>query len=365
MPKMRTTPVVHHLKAVSRPRRLRCRSFSTTQTQRASADPKAIAENFLSKFAKGQTFVRKQVLDGNQLRLFSLTLDRPHVWSEPSPRTLDQEEPKEGTPLPAGYHLAYFTPAQVPGVLGQDGTDASFNPEAPFTRRMWAGGSVHWPGADPSQSMKHYLRVGDETTEVTKVLSCEAKTIKKTGESMLVVGVEKEFRDSKDNLCVLDKRNWVFREALDLSKPAKIPVKPAELSQSQLDEQAQDMIVRPFNRDVVQLFRMSALTFNAHRIHYDLPWATNVEGHRNVVVHGPLNQISMLDLWRDHMVEQGKSEDGVVYPKELFYRATSPVYAGEPYRILMPANASSSSEAEIQVISNDGTVCLKATMHNF
>lgn len=330
-----------------------------------SPDPKQITENFLAKFAKGQTFVRKQVLDGNQLRLFSLTLDRPYIWSESSEGSLEQQEPKAGTPLPAGYHLAYFTPAQLPGILGQDGTDASFNPEAPFTRRMWAGGSVHWPGADPSSSTKHYLKVGDEATEVTKVLSCEPKTIKKTGESMLVVGVEKEFRDSKDNLCVVDKRNWVFRVALDPSKTAKIPKKADELSQSAIEEQSQGMVVRSFNRDQVQLFRMSALTFNAHRIHYDLPWARDVEGHRNVVVHGPLNQISSLDLWRDVMVKNGKSDGGVIYPKDLIYRATSPVYAGEPYRILIPADVASKDEAEIQVVSNDGTVCMKATVHNY
>lgn len=352
-------------KAVSHPGQS-TRLFSSTTTRQSSPDPKAIAESFLSKFASGQEFVRKQFLDANQLRLFSLTLDRPHLWTGSTSRSLEQEEPVRGTPLPAGYHLAYFTPAQLPGILGQDGTDASFNPEAPFTRRMWAGGSVHWPGADPEQSSQHSLKVGEEATEVTKVLSCEAKTIKKTGESMLVVGVEKEFRDAKDNLCIVDKRNWVFRAALDPSKQAKLPVKPAELSQGDVEKQAQGMVVREFNRDVVQLFRMSALTFNAHRIHYDLPWATNVEGHRNVVVHGPLNMISILDLWRDEMVKQGKADqDGVIFPKELAYRATSPVYAGEAYRILLPSDVTSKSEADVQVVSNDGTVCMKGTMHGW
>lgn len=357
---MRNRAISQHLKTVLCQYKSQRSSFSTCQQLREAADPKAIAENFLSKFASGQTFVRKQLLDANQIRLFSLTLDRPQLWAGSSSESLEDAEPKQGTPLPAGYHLAYFTPAQLPGILGRDGTDASFNPEQPFTRRMWAGGSVHWPGAQ----LKHYLTVGDTATEVTKVLSCEAKTIKKTGESMLVVGVEKEFRDSKDNLCVLDKRNWVFRKALDPSKPAKIPEKPAELSQTQLDEQAKGMVVREFNRDTVQLFRMSALTFNAHRIHYDLPWARDVEGHRNAVVHGPLNQISLLDFWRDEMVRQGAVQEGPVYPKELFYRATSPVYAGEGYRILLPQSLPSMSEAEAQVVSNDGTVCMKATVHN-
>lgn len=342
------------------------RTFHTSPRCQADADPKAIAEAFLSKFANGQTFARKQLLDANQLRLFSLTLDRPQLWpnSDLSSKSLDEREPLEGTPLPPGYHLAYFTPAQLPGVLGIDGTDASFNPEAPFTRRMWAGGNVVWPGADPNQTTKHFLKVGDYATEVTKVLSCEAKTIKKTGESMLVVGVEKEFRDGKDNLCVVDKRNWVFRGALDPSKPAKIPKKLAELSQAELEENGKGKIVKQFNRDVVVLFRFSALTFNAHKIHYDKPWAQNAEGHRDVVVHGPMNLVSMLDFWRDAR-SNGATEsakDSLVYPKQIDYRATSPVYAGEGYRIMMNDDSINKPEAEISVVSDDGTTCMKGTV---
>ena len=341
------------------------RCFSSTTRQQKS-DPQSIADAFLSKFASGQTFVRKQIVDANQLRLFSLTLDRPHLWSSANllSKPLEEAEPKEGTPVPPAYHWIYFTPAQLPGILGVDGTDVSFNPEAPFTRRMWAGGSVQWPGADPNASSQSYLRVGDTATEVTKLLSCEPKIIKKTGENMLVVGVEKQFLDSKDSLCVLDRRNWVFREALDPSKGSSIPKKPAEKSGSELAELDKGKIVREYNREVVQLLRMSALTFNAHRIHYDKPWATHVEGHRDVVVHGPLNLIAMTDLWRDESVNHGKgtARDGIVFPQKIDYRATSPVYAGEPYRVHMNADAVGKKEADVQVVSNDGTICMKGTV---
>lgn len=310
--------------------------------------------------------MRQQYLDVNQLRLFSLTLDRPHLWPSSAllSKSLEQVEPLPGTPVPPAYHLIYFTPAQLPGILGLDGTDASFNPEAPFTRRMWAGGSCHWPGADPSSNKQALLRVGDVVTEVTRVLSCEPKVIQKTGESMLVVGVEKEFRNSKDELCVLDRRNWVFRAALDPSNPASVVPKPPELSGADLDEAAKGKLVREFNRSEATLFRFSALTFNAHRIHYDLPWARDVEGHRNVVVHGPMNLIAMLDFWRDETVNQGvgSAQDDVVYPQQIDYRATSPVYAREAYRVMMNADAVGQKEAEVRVVSNDGTTCMKGTV---
>ncbi|KIV78371.1 hypothetical protein PV11_10093 [Exophiala sideris] len=342
------------------------RTFSSSSRSSKPADPKAIAEAFLSKFSKGQTFVRKQLLDANQLRLFSLTLNRPHLWpSSVSSATevLEESEPLAGTPLPPYYHLAYFTPAQLPGTLGLDGTDASFNPDEPFTRRMWAGGSSHWPGADPNASTQSLLRVGDTVTEITKVLSCEPKVIGKTGEDMLVVRVEKEFRDSKDELCVLDRRNWVFRGSLDPSKPAPIVPKQAEKSQAELDEAARGKLVQQFDRNEATLFRFSALTFNAHRIHYDKPWATEVEGHRNVVVHGPMNLIAMLDFWRDNVKQAGTlTDDGVFYPKDIEYRATSPVYAREPYRVMMDQDAVNQPKAEIKVVSNDGTTCMKGTV---
>lgn len=79
------------------------------------------------------------------------------------------------------------------------------------------------------------------------------------------------------------------------------------------------------------LFRFSALTFNAHMIHYNEGWTRNVEGHPNVVVHGPLNLVCMADYWRD------VHSDGTPYDvgrlNEITYRASAPIYAGESYTI--------------------------------
>lgn len=354
---------------------IQSRFFSSSSKQYSSStvDPKVIAEAFLNKFSKGQAFVRRQLLDANQLRLLSLTLNRPNLWAKSagrSSKTLEDEEPLDGTPIPPAYHLCYFTPAQLPGILGLDGTDASFNPDSPFTRRMWAGGSFHWPGAAPNSGKgQALLRVGDIATEVTRVLSCEPKIIGKTGENMLVVGVEKEFRNSKGELCVLDRRNWVFREALDPSKPASLVSKPKELSQTELEASVEGKLWREYNRNEATLFRFSAVTFNAHRIHYDKPWATKVEGHRNAVVHGPLNLIAMLDLWRDEVgASRGnkasllQDDQAIFYPRQIEYRATSPVYAGEAYRVMMDQGAINQEEVGVRVVSNDGTVCMKGTV---
>lgn len=97
----------------------------------------------------------------------------------------------------------YFTPAFLEGELGADGTDRSYNPESPFTRRMWAGGEVRWPRKDGG--VLNPLRVGQEVRETTKVLSAEPKVVRKTGEEMVVVGVEKTF-ENEDGVAVVDRR---------------------------------------------------------------------------------------------------------------------------------------------------------------
>jgi hydroxyacyl-ACP dehydratase HTD2-like protein with hotdog domain len=202
--------------------------------------------------------------------------------------------------------------------LGLDGTDRTVNPLAPFTRRMWAGGELTW-----TQEKNVLLRVGQEVEETTKLLSAEAKKLKNGGE-MLIVGVEKTFSNSH-GVALVDRRNWVFRPALTPYNPLKAAPRPEEKDLPSATHQ------RDFRQTSTSLFRFSALTFNAHKIHYFPAWCREVEGHRDVVVHGPLNLINMLDLWRDVR----RAVDLEVVPRSIGYRAMSPLYVGERYRILL------------------------------
>jgi 3-methylfumaryl-CoA hydratase len=69
------------------------------------------------------------------------------------------------------------------------------------------------------------------------------------------------------------------------------------------------------------LFRFSALTFNSHRIHYDLPYARDAERYRGLVVHGPLMASLLLQL---------------AGPLQRFaFRAVSPAIAGEPLHLVL------------------------------
>lgn len=289
------------------------RLFSTTTSRRSSA-AEACAEIF-ERFGNKPISIRKQLFDANQAQLLSLTLGRPKIY-EGIPITKDA--PPEGTPLPPGYHLVYFTPTILEQDLGRDGTDRTVNPLSPFTRRMWAGGELEW-----SQEPSTLLRVGQTVQETTKMLSAEPKILK-TGAEMLVVGVEKTF-ETANGLALVDRRNWVFQKEITSDNRVTPSLRPEEKPLPDGE------YTRDFAQSDVSLFRFSALTFNAHKVHYSPEWCREVEGHRNSVVHGPLNLINMLDLWRD----TARGLEAEAMPKSIAYRAMSPLYVGDLYRILL------------------------------
>ena len=71
----------------------------------------------------------------------------------------------------------------------------------------------------------------------------------------------------------------------------------------------------PVTVDPVLLFRFSALTYNAHRIHYDLHYA-RAEGYPGLLVHGPLQALLMAELARP----------GLPLRCEYAYRLVAPLY---------------------------------------
>lgn len=165
----------------------RCSSRSvTTNASEAAAQ-------LMDKF-RDRTIIRKQTLDGNQLQRLCLTLGRPAVDKGLDIRS---EAPPDGTPIPPGYHLVYFTPADLESKLGADGTDQTYNAPAPFSRRMWAGGHMTWENDVP-------LKVGDLVEEHTTLRGATAKRSRSAGE-MVLVDVCKEFRTER-GLSLVDRR---------------------------------------------------------------------------------------------------------------------------------------------------------------
>jgi hydroxyacyl-ACP dehydratase HTD2-like protein with hotdog domain len=292
------------------------RLFTTIAQPHSSSAADACSE-ILSRFQNTPVSTRTQLFDANQLHLLATTLNRVPTSYQP---------PQDGTPIPPGHHLVYFTPPIIEAELGLDGTDRTVNPLSPFTRRMWAGGELTW-----TQDESALLRVGQIVRETTRLVSAEPKKLKSGGE-MLVVGVEKTY-ENDTGVALVDKRSWVFQREITPDNPVKAPPKPEEKALPETD------LKRDFCQTDTTLFRFSALTFNGHKIHYSPEWCREVEGHRNAVVHGPLNLINMLDFWRDE-AHGGKAS---AVPRNIAYRAMSPLYVGEPYRILLEKNGEKES----------------------
>jgi hydroxyacyl-ACP dehydratase HTD2-like protein with hotdog domain len=99
----------------------------------------------------------------------------------------------------------------------------------------------------------------------------------------------------------------------------------------------------------VLLFRFSALTANAHRIHYDRPYATGEEHYPELVVHGPLLAVLMAELPRTHAPERRLSS--------LTYRFRRPVFAGEP---VLVTGEPEGGGARLAVVDAAGTVRAEA-----
>ncbi|KAK8091635.1 hypothetical protein PG997_001996 [Apiospora hydei] len=330
--------------------RVRCWPIQLQRQRRQLATSARDAADQMAHTFADRTMTRRQVLDGNQLQKLSLTLGRPQLHPG---FDVSESPPPDGTPLPPGYHLVYFTPSSLETELGPDGTDRTFNAPAPFTRRMWAGGRMTWKPPPAPQ-----LRVGQRAEERTRLLSATPKKSRDGGE-MVLVEVEKEFW-GPEGLALVDRRSWVFRP--------EVPAAHAEASRAVQDttvwgpSTAEDVDTgdgsypyRQMRWSPVGLFRFSALTFNGHKIHYDGSWTRSVENHPGCVVHGPLNLISMLDYWRDVC---GEGPVG-----GISYRAMSPLYAGDTYRISAqkPVQSDDGKSWEV-LVQNGDLVCMKGTI---
>ncbi|ORY74840.1 hypothetical protein BCR37DRAFT_384261 [Protomyces lactucae-debilis] len=161
------------------------------------------------------------------------------------------------------------------------------------------------------------------TTWLTPGLDSATAKITKSGQPMIVVTAKKEYHN-ESGLALTERRQWLFREASELSNSAS-PAKPS------IKEAAAGVPIGELTASEVLLFRFSALTFNAHRIHYDKEHTIHKEGHPEVVVHAPLNVLLLANAFRHHSKTSTELTG-------MHYRAQSPVYARQPYSVLLDGN---------------------------
>ncbi len=240
--------------------------------------------------------------------------------------TLDRDPAvlRRGDELPESWYAILFGPVARQSTLGRDGhpKTGDFLPPLAGARRVFGGRRTRF--VKP-------LKIGDPVSRVSTVSGVEQKS-GRTGPFTLVT-VTHEI-SGPSGLAVTEEQDIVYRAAVEAGaaapqgKAAPPPYAPPPPSQSSAAsggalgaglgrEQAWST---PIELDPVLVFRYSALTFNAHRIHYDLPYARDVEGYPALVMSGGLVALLLIETARPHL------------PRPITgytARATSPLFIGQ------------------------------------
>lgn len=246
--------------------------------------------------------------------------------------------PRDEGEMPQGIHFCLCTPEAPTGALGEDGHptrrgDDGFLPPLPQPRRMWAGSALtfHRPVA-----------IGARVERTSRI----ASVAEKSGGSGALVFVEVDHETRADGvLAVEERQTLVYRDAA----PADAPLSPPPSGEGPFNPAGWDAhrLVVPDER---LLFRYSALTFNTHRIHYDAPYAREMERYRGLVVHGPLTASLLLQF--------AEAQSGSNRLARFTFRGVSPAIVGEPLHLVMRERESGA--LEFGAFADDGRQVTKA-----
>lgn len=250
----------------------------------------------------------------------------------------DEDAIADGAALPAAWEGVFFPFAVPLADLRPDGTPARDGvvPEIDLPRRMYAGETTEF---------LRPIRLGDDVTQTTTLGS----VVEKTGSRgrLVFVDIEREYAVAGET-AVRSAWHDVFLEAADPAAPAR-PPRPDPSVVAEADW------VEELTPDARQLFRFSALTFNTHLIHYDRAWARDVEGLPDLLVHGPLTRILLMDAARRHAPERR--------PARLDVRAIAPVLVDRPLRLVgraMPMDGGTADGIRVTAVDPDDVVLATA-----
>ncbi|MDA7966356.1 MaoC family dehydratase N-terminal domain-containing protein [Ruegeria sp.] len=258
-----------------------------------------------------QTETQRDVLDPARAAAFQVALGQVPLISA-------------GSALPPFFHQLYFWSPQPPDRLGRDGhplVGQGLIPDMGLPRRMWAGGRLEF----------HTPLIAGTGAERRSV--CESATAKtgRTGPLAFVTLRHEYWQNGA--LCLTEWQDLVYRE--DPAPDARVPTPPV----ARTDETDQ----REVEFDSTLLFRYSALTFNGHRIHYDLDYARDVEGYGGLVVHGP--------LLAQHLMLMAEDLMGPL--RQFSFRASSPLMHYETATLCRAGS-------DLWVRGPDGRQCMQA-----
>lgn len=233
-----------------------------------------------------------------------------------------------GGPLPPLWHWLAFLPEAPMRALDTDGHPkrGGFLPPVPLERRMWAGARLRFHDR---------IGIGETMHRRSEITAVKEKT-GKTG-AMVFVTVEHRLSTGR-GLAVEEAQDIVYMPMPErFTPPPPVPAPPGDW------EEAVPI-------DTARLFRFSAATFNAHRIHYDLAYATEVEKYPGLVVHGPLQAILLMEAARRHR--------GGAWPVGYGFRGVRPLFHTDALRLI--GGAEGEGGQDLATATGADYVCMQA-----
>ncbi|KAL1969067.1 hypothetical protein VTN77DRAFT_901 [Rasamsonia byssochlamydoides] len=270
--------------------------------------------------------------------------------------------------MAVGHHLIYFPPQVTLSQLLPDGTDILHYPGEPFNHRLWAGGNIKFPPEGGP------LLNGQRAVCVEAIRDVTVKG--QEGEEKVFVSIERRFtsvEESEDEQAIRRRvlknnetnfEGGIITERRDLVFLRKQKSEKLEYGKA-LQERNIRLVKSPANPEISRriiptkalLFRYSALTFNAHLIHLDKAYTRDVEGHPDLLVHGPLSLTLMLTVLSFHLAKMGR----VI--REIEYRNLVPLYVDEEMRICAkPKESRDAGSWEVWIEGPSGGLAVKGTV---
>lgn len=252
--------------------------------------------------------------------------------------TLDSEVDREAADAaPQGIHWCVCLPDTPTAGLGVDGHPQRGDtlPPIDLPRRMWASSEIEFLVP---------IHVGAAVQRRSTIADIKEKS----GSSGRLVFLGIDHLVLADGIEALRERQTiVYRDAAKAS--ASGAAQPAAPPVARPDDATDWPWQRTLVPDPRLLFRYSALTFNSHRIHYDRPYATEVEGYPGLIVHGPLTATLLLDLCAREL--------GANRLTRFAFRAVAPAFMGESLHL---AGRPGEGRIALKALGPDGLTVMTA-----
>ena len=220
----------------------------------------------------------------------------------------------EGDALPRGWHPTMFNPPTRQSQLRHDGA-ADLGVKLPDIGlpRLMLGGRQNRFLAD--------IPIGARVRRESRQGGVQMKQ-GRSGRFALVKVEHRIFVVGSSEPALIEVQDYVLREAAAAATmPAAVPAATSAAAVVAAEVPEATRVLLP---DQQLLFRFSAITDNPHRIHYDQPYATAVEGYPALVVNGSIPGMFLLELFRASVGRE---------PAALASRNLAPMFCGQPLHL--------------------------------